>query len=102
MLEFADTSGEAFGVMGQVVKENLVANLGVALDTLKNYSTVLDGLGLNSINTNLPTGNISSKQVNTGDISINITTQSNANEQDIAKEVKKAVNDALNGAVQGL
>lgn len=102
MLNFAETSGEAFGVMGTVIKEQLVANLGVALDTLKNYSEVLDGLGLNNIGTNLPTGQILNKSVNTGDISINITTQSNANEKDIANEVKKAVNDALSGTVQGL
>ena len=102
MLDFAETSGEAFGVMGKVIKEQLVANLGVALDTLKNYSEVLDGLGLNNIGINLPTGQISNKSVNTGDISINITTQSNANEKDIASEVKKALNDALGGVTQGL
>lgn len=102
MLEFTETSGEAFGVLGTTIKESLVANLGIALDTLKNYSTVLDGLGLNNISTGLPTGDTSNKSVTTGDISINITTQSNANEKDIANEVKKAVNDALSGATQGL
>lgn len=102
LLEFAESSGEAFGVMGQVVKQELIANLGVALDTLKNYSTVLDGLGLNNINTNLPTGNISNKQVKVDDISININTASNAKAEDIGREVKKAVKDALDGVVQGL
>lgn len=80
----------------------MVANLNVALDTLKNYANISKELGLNNISTNLPTGNMTTKSVNTGDISISITTQSNANEKDIANEVKKAVNDALNGVVQGL
>lgn len=102
MLDFAESSGEALGVMGQVIKNDLIANLNIALDTLKNYADISDKLGLNSVNSNLPTGNISSKSVNTGDINIHVTTQSGASGNDIAKEVKKAVNEALEGAVQGL
>lgn len=102
MLEFAESSGEALGVMGDVIKSELIANLNVALDTLKNYADISDKLGLNNMNSNLPTTNGNGKSVSTGDININITTQSNSNEKDIANEVKKAVNDALSGAVQGL
>ena len=102
MLDFAESSGEALGIMGDVIKSNLIANLNVALDTLKNYADISDKLGLNNINSNLPTANGNSKSVTTGDININVTTQSGANGNDIAKEVKKAVNEALEGAVQGL
>lgn len=102
MLDFAESSGEALGVMGQVIKNDLIANLNIALDTLKNYADISDKLGLNSVNSNLPTANTSSKSVTTGDININVTTQSKSNGNDIAKEVKKAVNEALEGAVQGL
>lgn len=102
MIEFAESSGEALGVMSDVIKSQLIANLNVALDTLKNYADISKELGLNNISTNLPTGNTTTKSVNTGDINISITTQSNANEKDIANEVKKAVNDALKGATQGL
>lgn len=102
MIEFAESSGEALGIMSDVIKNELVANLNVALDTLKNYADISKELGLNNISTNLPTGNTTTKSVNTGDINISITTQSNANEKDIANEVKKAVNDALKGATQGL
>jgi len=102
MLDFAESSGEALGVMGDVIKNELIANLNVALDTLKNYADISDKLGLNNVNTNLPTTNGNSKSVSTGDININITTQPGDNEVDIANEVEKALNKALNGAVQGL
>ena len=102
MLDFAESSGEALGVMSDVIKNELIANLNVALDTLKNYADISDKLGLNNVNSNLPTANTSSKSVTTGDINIHVTTQSGANGNDIAKEVKKAVNEALQGAVQGL
>ncbi|WP_312286739.1 hypothetical protein [Terrisporobacter sp.] len=102
MLDFAESSGEALGVMSDVIKNELIANLNVALDTLKNYADISDKLGLNNVNSNLPTANGNSKSVTTGDINIHVTTQSNSNGNDIAKEVKKAVNEALEGAVQGL
>lgn len=102
MLDFAESSGEALGIMGDVIKNDLIANLNIALDTLKNYADISNKLGLNNVNSNLPTANTSSKSVTTGDINIHVTTQSNSNGNDIAKEVKKAVNEALEGAVQGL
>lgn len=102
MLNFAESSGEALGVMGDVIKNDLIANLNIALDTLKNYADISKELGLNNTNPNLPTGNMTTKSVNTGDISINITTQPGDNGVDIANEVEKALNKALNGAVQGL
>lgn len=102
MLDFAESSGEALGIMGDVIKNDLIANLNIALDTLKNYADISDKLGLNNVNSNLPTANTSSKSVTTGDINIHVTTQSGASGNDIAKEVKKAVNEALEGAVQGL
>ena len=102
MLDFANTSGDLFGVMGSIVKEELVGNLGIALDTLKNYSEIMNGLGLDKVNTSFATGTISNRSVTTGNISINISTTANVNEQDIADKVKDVMNEVLQGAVQGL
>ena len=102
MLDFANTSGETFGVMGNVVKEELIANLGIALDTLKNYSEIMNGLGLDKVNPSISAGTVNSKTVNTGDISINISSVAGMNEQDLANQVKVAIEEVLQGAVQGL
>lgn len=103
MLTFAETSGEALGVMGQSIKDNLIANLGIALDTLKNYSDIANGLGLTvATPTSTPNTEPSNKSINTGNISINIQTKSNADENVIAKAVQVAVEDALKGTIEGL
>lgn len=102
MLEFAEASGETFGVLGTAVKEELIANLGIALDTLKNYSEIMEGLGLDKVDPSMSTGSINSKSVNTGDIKINVTSQPGMNEEDLARKIQDAVSEALKGAVEGL
>ena len=49
MLEFTETSGEAFGVMGDIVKNELVGNLQIALDTVQKYDEIMKGLDIEQI-----------------------------------------------------
>jgi phage-related minor tail protein len=46
MMEFLDESGEAFGVLGNVIKNDLNSNLQQALDTFKNLDSVYGGLNI--------------------------------------------------------
>ena len=49
MLEFTETSGEAFGVMGDIVKNELIGNLQIALDTVQRYDEIMKGLDIEQI-----------------------------------------------------
>ena len=46
IIDFATESGELFGVLGGVIKDELVTNLGIARDTVSNLSSILKDLGL--------------------------------------------------------
>lgn len=102
MLEFAETSGDALGIMGDVIRNELIANLNVAIDTLKNYADISKELELDAVQSRLPNGTTNTKSVSIGDININLSTQTNSNEKDIANEVEKAINRVLKNATQGV
>lgn len=49
LLKFCDESGESFGVLGEVIKNELIANLEVAKNTVENLGQILGGLDLDKI-----------------------------------------------------
>lgn len=49
LLDFCDETGESFGVLGSVIKNELISNLQLATDTVKNLDTILSNLKLNDI-----------------------------------------------------
>ena len=106
MLEFAQNSADHFSVMGQVIENDLIANLNIALDTVNSLSSIMNELGIPEINTPTSVGeetNNSDKYLTVNGITINIpTTPTNARAEDIADVVKKAVDDALKGVIEGL
>lgn len=57
MIDYIKESGDAFGVMGQKIKDDLIGNLNIALDTMKNVSDIYKNLDLNkfgSIDISIP------------------------------------------------
>ena len=102
MLEFAETSGDAIGIMADKVKTELVGNLQAAMDIMKEYPSIMKGLNLRNIDTvSLEISklgqNTGSKSVNVGDINISVT--GNGNPTDIANEVKKQVSKCFDDLV---
>lgn len=51
MLEFAESTGELFGVMGTVIKSELITNLGIAMETFRDLDSILKGLNLDKFAT---------------------------------------------------
>lgn len=89
MIKFAEESGEAFGVMGESIKNDYIANLQIAYDTIKNIDSIYTNLGLKP-NDNVQAGIANddlSKTINVGGIEIAIS-GAGANATDIAIEVK--------------
>lgn len=89
MIKFAEESGEAFGVMGESIKNDYIANLQIAYDTIKNIDSIYTNLGLKP-NDNIQAGVANddlSKTINVGGIEIAIS-GAGANATDIANEVK--------------
>ena len=80
MLSFSETSGEAFGVMGKYIQEELIANLKVALASFQDLEGILKTIGvstkgLSSIpGATTPSASTSStsKVLDVGGISINV------------------------------
>ena len=102
LLSFSETSGEAFGVMGEYIQTELITNLGVALDTVKELDNVMQSLGIR-VNgyavggTNGSMGYIQpdAKTLNMGNININIAGNADGKTaEEIAKEVQKEM-DAI-------
>lgn len=51
MLEFAESTGELFGVMGTVIKSELITNLGIAMETFRDLDSIIKGLNLDKFAT---------------------------------------------------
>mgnify|MGYP005883816675 FL=1 len=51
MLEFAESTGELFGVMGTVIKSELITNLGIAMEAFRDLDNILKGLDLDKFAT---------------------------------------------------
>ena len=98
MLEYAEESGEAFGVMGAIVKDELVGNLQIALETMKNISSIYDNLDvenfgntLNDINQSMNNGSSAKSTVINSSPVFNITT--NGSEIDY-NEIQDMIDDS--------
>jgi hypothetical protein len=90
LIEFAETSGDALGIMGDSIKNDLINNLQIATDVLKQYTDIYNSLGLKQYGTNYKDMYEGSKSNNTnlqlGGIHINI--QGNPDEVTIDKLTK--------------
>ena len=51
MLEFAQETGELFGVMGSVIKSELITNLDIAMDTFRDLGNIIKNLDLEKFST---------------------------------------------------
>jgi chromosome segregation ATPase len=104
MLEFAQNSADHFSVMGQVIENDLIANLNVALDTVNNLSAIMNGLGIPEIRTAPSVGNatMGTKNLTVNGITINVPTTQGVDPATIASEVQRAVEDALKNVTEGL
>lgn len=101
LIDFAETSGDAVGILGDSIKTELCDNLSVALDYLKDYSEIFDQLGFKQLgsvsykdNLNKNTGN---KTLNIGDIVINIDGNVDDNTLDDMQDmINKTLQDIVN------
>lgn len=101
LIDFAETSGDAVGILGDSIKTELCDNLSVALDYLKDYSEIFDQLGFKQLgnvsykdNLNKNTGN---KTLNVGDININVEGSVDENVLDDMQEmINKTLKDIVN------
>jgi hypothetical protein len=100
MIKFAEESGEAFGVMGETIKNDYIANLQIAYDTIKNIDSIYTNLGLKP-NDNIQAGVANddlSKTINVGGIEIEIS-GAGANATNIANEVKAQLEQYMSNII---
>lgn len=99
MIKFAEESGEAFGVMGESIKNDYIANLQIAYDTIKNIDSIYTNLGLKPSDIQAGTANDDlSKTINVGGIEIEIS-GAGANATDIANEVKAQLEQYMSNII---
>ena len=101
LLEFAETSGEALGVMGDIVKNEIVGNLQIALDTVKQYDEIMKNLDIEQMKTltsNNGATNSTTNNYTIGDTTFNI--KSNDTEG-IMNELKAYVDAKFNEIADG-
>ena len=94
IVSFAEESGDALGVMGDIVKNDLISNLNTALDTMENINDVYNQMGIQKVEP-VQTSSIESKQapqVNVDSVTYNIK----ANDTEgIMKELEDKNNELL-------
>ena len=101
LIEFAETSGDAIGILGDSIKTELCDNLSIALDYLEDYSKIFNELGfkqLGDINYrgNMKDGSVS-KTLNTGDFIFNV--DGNMDDKalnDMRNMIKQTLQDIVN------
>ena len=95
MLSFSETSGEAFGVMGKYIQEELIANLNVALASFQDLESILNAIGVSTNGlSSIPGATTPSasamgtyKTLDVGGISINV--QGNMDDEATKKLISK-------------
>ena len=78
LVDFAQETGELFGVLGSIVKSELITNLEIAKDTVKDLSSVLkefDLVGYTSSQTSRSIDTITSRMVTSGSYSSSLGNQ---------------------------
>lgn len=101
LIDFAETSGDAVGILGDSIKTELCDNLEVALDYLKDYKDIFKELGFKQLgNVNYKDGmnkDATSKTLNVGDININVEGSVDENVLDDMQEmINKTLKDIVN------
>ena len=101
LIDFAETSGDAVGILGDSIKTELCDNLEVALDYLKDYKDIFKELGFKQLgNVNYKEGmnkDTTSKTLNVGDININVEGSVDENVLDDMQEmINKTLKDIVN------
>ena len=107
MLSFSETSGEAFGVMGKYIQEELIANLNVALASFQDLESILNAIGVSTNGlSSIPGATTPSasamgtyKTLDVGGISINV--QGNMDDEATKKLISKLQGE-LGGIVERL
>lgn len=80
LINFAEESGDLFGVLGGIIERELIGNLDQALDTFKDLDVVLNGLGVNSMRSfTIPNIDYSSERYNPSVTNPTSTTNNNSN-----------------------
>ena len=99
ILEFTETSGEAFGVMGEIVQSELVANLQVAYDTIKNLNSIYNELGLQAYGNNDVYGGANNSSSETKNITIEgaeiIVNSGTGDPVEIANQIKITMDEYM-------
>lgn len=101
LIQAIDDSAEGYSVMAEIIKNELVANLNVALDTMKELSSIYNVLGSQNFgaipDTNLefdtphvPTGGSSNSNITFGDTIININ---GSVDEDILEEIQQMITE---------
>lgn len=101
LIEFAETSGDAIGILGDSIKTELCDNLSIALDYLEDYSKIFNELGLKQLGDinyrgNMKDGSVS-KTLNTGDFIFNV--DGNMDDKalnDMRNMIKQTLQDIVN------
>lgn len=102
LLGFADTSGELFGVTGNIIAEQWCGNLDIALNTMNNLNSIMKKMEVPNFESTFKGANLETNSLTTGDISINVSAKTNSSPEDIGDEVAKKFQEMLNQLKQGL
>lgn len=103
LLQSINESKNAYSVMSNVIKNELVANLNVALETMQELDSIYSNLGLNDytgvsssikLNTNIPSSS-NNKSVTIGDTHINVTGSVDNTTLEKIKELIKESQDEM-------
>lgn len=101
LIDFAEESGDALGVLGDKIKTELVLNLQEALDYIKDYSDIFDSMGLKQLGNVNYTDKIGGKSLKVDDIEINVYGTDNMDEQELAKLVAKQLDNKFSEITNG-
>lgn len=103
MLEFAKESGDAFGVMGDKIKNELLNNLVIAQDVIKDLADIYKDLDIPMQSFSIPkqeiNGRSSVKKVSVGDSYFNI---SGNVDSDTMRNIEKLIDDKNNKLIKDI
>lgn len=95
LITFAEDSGEALGVLGDKIKNELSLNLQEALNYIKEYDEIINSMGLKQLGNVNYSDKVTGKSLAIDDININVYGTEGMNEKQLAEEVSKQIENKL-------